>query len=497
MSKGPVIVVLILAVLLGGLTFFVLKKPTPTSGEQPVAWLASLDASQVKALRVLWEDGKPGAQFSREPVTGEWLLTAPGTTPWPVAVERMRPFLRLMNDVARVPAEADASLSGGSTTLEFAMVDGSARTVRIGSAPLGGKVLAMIDTKGEGSSDSRGVLIDDGIRKMVQPESLVAWRDARLVPRAGVEPSRVYLENAATKLAISRVQGRWGITSPMICPASEDAMKALVRQIASMKGDRIMDEVDANGPIVGASEPVLVVRLESDLRITSGSDIQRRTLVEEVRVGKPADMSGVNYYATVAASVTDAATNASTALWGPTTIVIPKDKLETLKADVAAYASKRSLPFPGADVNGISLALDAEPMGAAISGASGATEIPPANVGHQFKLTLKGWAAMDSSGGVLPLEGASAAGVAGLARALGDIDSAAIGSTASEEVRPLARCTVTGVGGAGSETVRLGVGTDAGRTILVVQNGPVFRVYNDEWVAGLVGWIRSVVKPGE
>lgn len=487
MSKGPVIVVLILALLLGGATFFVIKRPAAAPPPQPIAWLAGLDANQIRSFQVEWGPREPVASFVREATTEEWMLTRAGTKAWPVRVELLRPFLRLLNDVGRLDAQNGTRGPADGTRVSFALTDNTTRTIRVGDSPLGGRVPAAIDD----TAGPRVVQIDDGIRRMLRPESLLGWREARLIPRSGVEPSRVTLETGKGRVSMARVQGRWALISPLACQASDDAMKTLVRQIASMRGERLMDEVAADGPIVGADAPIATIRLESDLRIPHGDTVERRTLVEEVRVGKSADMGGAVLYAAVGARLLDPATNTESSLWGPTTITISKEKLDAIPVEPSVYASKRAIPMPGADVNAVTLWADSKTFASDAAGPM----VPPTDA-RKFTLSAKGWNLLHATHAARPLEGADAAGVAALVRALGDVDSAAVGTQPSAEISSLACCVVEGVGGAGSMTVELGSATDGGRAILVVRTGKVVRMYNEEWAGGLIAWIRGQMTGG-
>lgn len=486
MSKTPVMIAIVLALLLGVASIFLLKTPHTAQSTTPIAWLAGLDASQLRSFAV--HPAKGGTvTIAREPATGEWLMSPEVGPAWPVGVERLRPFLRLMNEAGSLPNEPGGMVPSDATALVFTLVDGQTRTMQIGGSPLGGKVIASI----QDGLMLRVVMAEDGLRKLVQRESLLAWRDPRAVPRSGVEPSRVRLETPRGRVRMSRVLGRWALTLPIQCPANEDAMRALTRQIATLRGDRLLDDVNPADAIIGADNPTTYICFESDLRLAAGDRVDRRMLVEEVRVGKPADMGGKSLYATVGARLVDPSTNAETPLWGPIVLTISKENLDALVADPGAYASRRAVPFPGADATGVTLVHDREPM------ATVAGEMPSASSAElkAFKQSIRGWEVTDSSGGARTLEGADAAGIAGLVRALCEIDAASVGAETPVGATSIARCMVLGVGSTGSESVRVGVASVDGVAALVVTSGRIFRVYRGDWVEGLVAWIRTQAKP--
>jgi len=487
MTNRPVLIVLILAVLLGAASFFVLRKPTGGQPSQPISWLKGLDVTQLRSVQFDWGNASPIANIMREPATGEWLLVRVGTPARPIGVERLRPFLRLLSDLAPLEGETGAKPPEAAITLTLALANDTTHTIRIGSSPLGGKVVAAIDD----DRAPRVMMIDDGIRRMVQAESLLAWRDTQFFPRSGLDPSRVRIDANAATLQLSRVQGRWGIVSPLSAPASEPAMKALIRELATLKGARLLDDVDASSDVVGAQTPSAIIRLESDLRIPRGNDVDRRTLVEELRIGKPADLGSGSFYATSSASITDPASGSSAVIWGPTTLTVSKDVVASLSISPTTFVSKRSVPFPGADVRSIALAADGGPMGSELAPPS------PATPTTTFRQGARGWEALVASSTPdslpKPLEGAAAAGIAGLVRALCDIDSGAIGTVVNAEATTIALCTIEGVGSNGSTIARVGEATEAGKKVLVVQVGSVLRVYQDEWAAGLIAWLHEQI----
>lgn len=489
MTNRPVLIVLILAVVLGAASFFVLRKPAGGQPSQPIAWLKGLDVTQLRSVQFDWGNGSPIANIIREPVTGEWLLIRVGTPARPIGVERLRPFLRLLSDLAPLEGEKGAKPPEAAITLSLVLSNDTTRTIRVGSSPLGGKVVAAIDDEG----GPRVMMIDDGIRRMVQPESLLAWRDARFFPRAGLDPSRVRVEANGTTLQLSRVQGRWGVASPLNAPASDEAMKAMIRQLAVLKGERLLDEVDPSSDVVGVTNASATLRLESDLRIPRGNDVDRRTLVEEFRIGKPADLGGGSFYATSSASLLDPTSGTSAVVWGPTTMTVSKDVVASLAMSPTTFVSKRSVAFPGADVRSIALASDASVMGGELKPLT--TEA----ANRKFRQGAKGWEALGASSAPdsLPktLEGADAAGVAGLVRALCDVDSAGIGTVVNAEAKTIALCTIDGVGSNGSVIARIGEASEGGKAVLVVQVGTVLRVYQDEWAGGLIGWLKEQVAP--
>jgi hypothetical protein len=487
MTNRPVLIVLILAVVLGAASFVVLRKPATAQTSQPIAWLKGLDVTQLRSVQFDWGNGAPVANIMREPATGEWLLLRVGSPARPIGVERLRPFLRLLSDLAPLEGEKGARPPEAPITLTIALSNDTTHMIRIGSSPLGGKVVAAIDDEGT----PRVMMIDDGIRRMVQAESLLAWRDAKFFPRSGLDPSRVRVEANGTALQLSRVQGRWGVVSPLSAPASDEAMKALIRQLATLKGERLLDEVDAASDVVGVSNASAALRLESDLRIPRGNDVDRRTLVEEFRIGKPADLGGGSFYATSTASLVDPTTGTTVVIWGPTTLTVSKDVVASLSMSPTTFVSKRSVPFPGADVRDVQISVDAGSLGG---------ELVPSTADalrRKFRQSAKGWQSLSgpSESEALPksLEGADAAGVAGLVRALCDIDAGGVGTIVNAEAKTVATCMIEGVGSNGSVVVRIGEANEGGKAVLVVQVGTVLRVYQDEWAGGLIGWLKEQV----
>jgi len=478
-NRTPIFIVLALAVGLGVAAFVLLRGPEAPKAPEPVAWLASLDEGRVPSLKVVWEGGGE-AHITRDAWTGAWLLRVDAGAPWPIPAQRVRPLLRLLADVGRAapgPGRAPAS----STRLEVSLADGTARSIRFSDSPLGGRTLAEIMVE---PGSVRYAEVDDGLRKALSRDSLLGWREACVLPHEGVDPSRIRVENARGRLALARVQNRWSLTTPFAAPASPEGVVKLVGQIAGLTSDRFLVATASNDEALGANNPSTFVRLETDCRLDHGDQVDRRTLVEEIRVGRSADMAGAAMHAVVCAVLVDPATNQEKALWGPVDLVLPKEKVAALVTDGARYVSPRSSQSAAADVVGLTF----EALRGSLDGEAPAS----GNERRRFRLSIEGWASVDPSGQAKRLEKQDAAQVAALVRALCELPAARVGTEAPEGVRPVARVLMQGPSGGAGEALALGV---AGDGALVVRSGVVFRSYVEPWTAGLVRWLASQVPP--
>ncbi len=478
-NRTPIFIVLALACGLGVAAYFLGTGREAPKAPEPVAWLASLDDGRVPSLKVAWEGGGE-AHVTRDAWTGAWLLRVDSGSAWPIPSQRVRPLLRLLAEVGRAtpgPGREPAS----STRLEVSLADGTSRTIRFSDSPLGGRTLAEIMVE---PGKVRYAEVDDGLRKALARDSLLGWREACVLPREGADPSRIRVENARGRLALSRVQNRWSLTMPFATPASSEGVVKLVRQIAGLASDRFLVATAPDDEALGANNPGTFVRLETDCRLDHGDQVDRRTLVEEIRVGRSADMAGAAMHAVVRAILVDPATNQERALWGPVDLVLPKEKVDALVTDGAQYVSPRSSQSAAADVVGLTI----EPLGGSIEGDAPAS----GNERRRFRLSIEGWASVDPSGQAKRLEKQDAAQVAALVRALCELPAGRVGVEAPAGVRPVARVLMQGPSGGASETLALGV---AGDGALVVRSGVVFRVYAEPWTAGLLRWLQSQVPP--
>ena len=68
-----------------------------------------------------------------------------------------------------------------------------------------------------------------------------------------------------------------------------------------------------------------------------------------------------------------------------------------------------------------------------------------------------------------------------------------VGTVVNAEAKTVATCMIEGVGSNGSVIARIGEAEEGGKAVLVVQVGTVFRVYQDEWAGGLIGWLKEQV----
>ncbi len=478
-NKTPIFIVLALALGLGVAAYVLLTGQEPAKGPEPVAWLASLDEGRVPSLKIRWEGGGE-ALVAREASTGLWLLRVDATAPWPVPVQRMRPLLRLLADVGRLvpgPGREPAS----ATHVEVSLSDGTSRTIRFSDSPLGGRTLAMIE---EGPGKVRYAEVDDGIRKALARDSLLGWREPQVLPHEGVDPSRIRVENGRGRLALSRVQNRWALTMPYTAPASPEAVIKLVRQIAGLASDRFLIATAPDDESLGADNPSTFVRLETDLRLDHGDQVDRRTLVEEIRVGRSADLAGTTLHSVVSARLVDPATNQERVLWGPVDLVLSREKVEHLVTLGDGYLSPRSSQLAAADVAGLTL----EPLRGSMESDA------PASAGERrrFRLAIEGWSSIDEGGQAKRLEKADAAQVAALVKALCELPAGRAGTGLPEATRPVARALMQSSAGGAGETLWLGV---AGDGALVVRAGTIVRAYAEPWAAGLVQWLRTQLPP--
>lgn len=69
---------------------------------------------------------------------------------------------------------------------------------------------------------------------MLDPASLLAWRDSAVCPGIDAGVKSVVLETTGMpRLVLRRIGGRWGLTEPVVAPADGEAVAALLGSIAS------------------------------------------------------------------------------------------------------------------------------------------------------------------------------------------------------------------------------------------------------------------------
>lgn len=342
MSRTGVVVALIFAVLLALLTAIFFGRSKPIGPATPL--LQGIDIALLKEIEVRSTNGKVTTLASG--AEGQWLVgSSTSKARWPASATQVRAALRLLGDLR---TGADASLGGAVTQITLSPVRGEAVVIRMGESIVGGRAVFArdgIDGFAAGDAQLRDVFARDAGE----------WREAGVFVVDSAEASRFSLKGRAQEVSLGRVGKQWGLTTPRALPADRPIVEAVLKQLSGIAVSSFRDDADPAGASFGFDAPTSVVRTEHDRRTLVGEAVERATLVQELRVGGPADVAGQSLLCRVEAwSERDGAERRT--LWGPIVAVISKESLSAVATDPAVYVSRVAMSAPVADARSFTIA---------------------------------------------------------------------------------------------------------------------------------------------
>jgi hypothetical protein len=331
MSNKAIIIAVLLAVgLLGLIVYSNWRSGTPGSGSSLTgdrdAVALPINAADVVGIKIKGGAGA-GEDAVRRDASGAWAFVlasavtaapapAPGATPapqpepitWPADPTPIQNFARALSELAPDPkAPRAGKMPDANALVTLTMKDGSARMVRIGTAPVGGKTVVDIDGKAP-------FMADASILAMATQPGPKGWRINRALPGASAsELSRVSVSSNNESLAFSRQENRWFISRPVSARASAAGVGAMLDALGRITIEKFADEggtpgapgVKLDATSTGIASPRMIITTEKDVRSLDASgtvrtEVKRRDLF----VGGPADGSGTRLYASSDASGT-------------------------------------------------------------------------------------------------------------------------------------------------------------------------------------------------
>lgn len=474
---------LILALALAGVTYFVIKPKPVATGPGPIVWLASLAQgdSAIESMRVEWSGGE-ACEITRS-ATGDWVLrSGKDREPWPIGPGQLRGALRLLAEHANAE-RATGTFKPGGAKVTLRTRERGEQHVEFSPETLGGRGRARID-----SPEAPVVLVVDAqVRDLFTREGLLAWRKGNAFPREGMDPTRITVETPGGKYTLGSVQGQWALQRPVVAPASKVQVTRLKERLGTLTFTRIVDG-NVDDSVYGFESPWGVVGLETPMR---GEGDTRQVLVEALRVGNAADVAGTTRFVRASARTFNTQSRREETLWGPIVAVIDVAKLDALAVAGNSLISKRSTPISMADVGTVELT----PLGD-FDAPPGASPTPSAKELVKFTLGVGGWERVHG-GRTTALSSEQSAEVAGFVKMLADTDAAEVSSQAAKGVVAIARVNIQGRGASDSTVVLIGAlpGNAGNEPALITRIGGVDRIYRGPWVGGLAQWLAKVVEP--
>ncbi|MGP1272687.1 MAG: DUF4340 domain-containing protein [Phycisphaerales bacterium] len=162
-----------------------------------------------------------------------WLVierTGETSTAWPADRDRVGAGLRILGASRSTPAARSVELD--RSTLVRIATDGNGVSLEIGSDALGGERFARLERS---SQDASPVRIADDLAGMLEPGSLITWRDTSVFPLLDDGVQRIAITGAAGRTELRRVGSRWGTVSPVAAAADGHAVRRLLDLLASLR----------------------------------------------------------------------------------------------------------------------------------------------------------------------------------------------------------------------------------------------------------------------
>ena len=320
MTRGRLFVAAVVVVLVA--VGVVSLRPTASTAAPAVVPLV---ASEIVRLDL---DGAT----ARRVAPGEWTVSLGGETTWRASVGAVRAALRAATEIASLPALPP--VPADFAVLVLRDTAGAERTFRFSEAVIGGRRTVVIDGVAAVSAPVAltDLLLNPGPR---------SWRERLAFPDAGPVLDRLRIEQPAVgtdpalEIEVVKTGGRWLIVAPVLARADRKAVEAAIARVAGAEITRFIDE--ARDPLLsGLAEPVFVITIE-------GPGFRQR-----VRFGASASAAGAERFA----SGTDGAV-----------FVADTSLLRELRLDPAAYADRRPVATPAADVAAIEVTpVDGPPI---------------------------------------------------------------------------------------------------------------------------------------
>lgn len=466
------------ALMLATVAGYVVLRPPPAPPADRVTWLRTLDAAGVTRLIV----SRPGTpvpdEIWREDGSDLWLVRSGRGIGWPVPADRVRACLSILAQAGAEPPASSQEFPAEAVRVVL-HTPGGERALRLAPGSLGGYSRVWIE---EGDGGGVGVLADARLPAMFEPASIEAWREAAVMPGAA-DASRARLEASGSAVGVARTQGKWSLTAPIAAPGDAQGIAELLASFSRIRATRFVEGLD--DATTGLGAPSSYIRTETDIRTTEGGDVRRRTLVQELRVGGPADAAGATAFVRAEARWEESG-RPSTPAWGPTVAIVESVALAGITTRPDPLIGRQSLRTPSEDVRGVWM-HDATAPGAK-------AEPGPPRV--KLSRTLDGWQ-WEQSPAAVALTKEQAGGLGGLLRMLADVPASAAMVTPLKDVRPLAVVSIVNAG-VPIETVSLGtatltLGTAGPQVVIVATNGPVHRVYPALSHTPVLDFLRAIV----
>lgn len=481
MNKKGVILSVILTALLGIAAWWMTRPSRTAAPAGPVAIMPSLDPSAITEIQVSsTADRADSVRAGRLP--NLWLITrmptTAGETPltWIADAGVVRAAARVLLEAQGEPAEVAAAMNWGASFPRVQVGAPPKRMVLEFGSELAGRVTARVGDGGP--SGARVFMAPATLAAMFKPDSMKAWRSKRLMP-VEATPARVRIEAGGDVCQLSRAGGSWGIVEPALGRGDDPAIAELLTRLAGLEVTRFADDTveRAESGLTSHSPRIL---MEADRRAVTGEQVQRQTIVQEIRIGGRADVGGKTVFVQMSGKILDADNGSEIESWGPVLAVADAAGLSSIATSPVAYVNRRALNAPAADVARLE-----------VSGATGSSEASPTTI---IERRSGSWTWSINSGAAEPVPTDDAKMLEAVLKLLCDersAETAPAGTTKPTETALFVGVNVT-AGGVAKPLLLMAMPDEAGSPgWLVIDDGVVARRYPLKPWTSVANWLRA------
>jgi hypothetical protein len=175
----------------------------------------------------------------------------------------------------------------------------------------------------------------------------MAWRAPGAVPAMNLaEPVEILVETLAGPVNLKKSGTQWNLPDWLIT-ADKDAVAQLTRAAGSIAVKRFLG--DSSKAALENAIPTLVLETRSAIKSVnpSSGEVQRRSLVQKLRVFGAADATGQTLMAIASGGWDEPG---AAPLWGPMLLTVGAADVNAVAADPTAFACRTALEIPGADI---------------------------------------------------------------------------------------------------------------------------------------------------
>lgn len=351
MRPRVVVMLVLLAACLAGLTAWLLRAPAPAPAPKvaEATPFATTDVMGVQELRVQSPRLEGVLRVREDASSPAWLASSGNGPAVPIADARVRGLLRLLDLAKRQPVQPRHSGDEfGGSAITLVAREGQSHTLRFSSTSFAGERL-MLEEDATGSTPGWVRRVESHVAEAC--EAFALTKEAPIVPWSGavvaIDRIRLPLASVPGEAALLTRRGDdWTLIEPV--QARVDAAKLL--GVMRLLTSSVAYDAAASVPPPESSQVILEVRgslPSADSTRAGGITITLRATTSTQTL----DMLR---------AVCTATHDSGRTAWGPYTVQLPAGFWADLPTDVDALLSRRASAVDAADVAVVAVARDAD-----------------------------------------------------------------------------------------------------------------------------------------